>query len=202
MTCSVCAQDMAHERKRITTIETQQGRLAALRALDRLVIVALEADKNRFFARAARERANVEQLRENKRLGLQRDLKYLSENKLSLLRQTVYTPEQYAQQVDSLETQLVALEQEQERPAEEKLEAILRFSELIFLAQQSYEKAKPEQKRRLLLWVSSELVVAGREIAGVSANPGFQEMLASEDKVLSGSDGTRTRNFRRDRAVL
>ncbi len=141
-------------------------------------VAEIEAERPRFLSREAEEREQAAKMRDGKRQRARCDLDYLTENKLMLLRQAVYTVEQYAEEVERLEHKLAELEgRGAEDSAEQKMASVLKLSELVGLAQQSYKYASPEKKHRLFTWMATQLVVDGKNVVNINAKAGFRELL-------------------------
>lgn len=120
-------------------------------------------------------------LLEREQLRLERDLTYLRENKITLLREGAYGAGDFAAEVQRLEDARDAIIDKQEilasvAPAQ-MLETVLSFLELVNLAQQSYCQSSPQEKRMLATAVFLELHISDSRIAEVRAKDGFQEVL-------------------------
>lgn len=119
---------------------------------------------------------------------IERDLRYLEENKITLLREGVYSPEQFQHEERRLNGKLLDLAKGEESfrtSANDKLASITKFSELLKLAQQTYELSEAAEKRTLALAVFSELVFFERECAEIRAKSGFSKLL-NRSRFLSG----------------
>lgn len=143
--------------------------------------------------RAAERRASAAETRARERLRLERDLTYLSENKITLLREGVYIAAQLSFEVHRLEDEIVQLEAKGQQPAVSEavmLEAVLKFSELVRLAEQSYGYASASEKRTVATAAFLELVVHDGNVAQVRAKDGFKVLLDRPVVSLGRGSGT------------
>lgn len=165
----------------------------------------LEAKAPDFLGGKERQREERERDRERRRVETDRDLAYLSENRVTLLREGVYRPEEYRDEVLRLKTRIEEIRREQETEAvsdEKKLETILSLFELVKLAEESYLYATDTEKRLLMTSALFELVVQERNLANVRAKAGFAAMLKRHDAKFGGPRWTRTICLRNVNATL
>lgn len=164
-------------------------------AVDELVVSALakitideeRAEQIMELARQstrASESARAVKAAARKRVQLERDFEYLTKNKLSLLRDQVYSPLEYAAEVSRVSGELDTLAEQERKPVDtgEQAAKLLSLPELARLAQQCYELALPAEKREIFLWVFPELGIErakGQFSANVRAREGFQAFLDS-----------------------
>jgi hypothetical protein len=117
---------------------------------------------------------------DRKRLKLERDRAYLLDNKLTLLREGVYTAEAFRnelagveEQIDAIGTTIAPADLDLEQ---QKLASVLSFSELAKMAQTTYKSADETEKHEIAVKAIRELVVKDRILANVRAKEGFREL--------------------------
>jgi len=129
--------------------------------------------------REEQDQKSLDRDREHQRLA--QDREYLVKNKITFLREGVYTMETFTAAEAKLERDLAALEGASATTAvvnaERKLARLLSLSELALLAQQSLNHAKQRDRRELAISVVSELVLRGPSVAEVRAKSGFDVLL-------------------------
>lgn len=135
-----------------------------------------------------RQRQSLEARRER----INRDHQYLRENKITLLREGVYTMNDFAREEQKLEDELADVEAQEESPeepsADEMLETLLNFSELMKLAQVSYNLATPQEKHNIVLKAFSELTLKDGKLAGLRAREGLDALLNRGGVLSCGQD--------------
>lgn len=151
---------------------------------------------DKIAAKRESELADLE--RERKRI--YGDLDYLMKNKITLLRNGVSTPEEYAKDVARLEGELTNVRERMnvyQEAAHDMLQYILTFSELVKMASQYYEHALDTEKRELVTQVFSELVFYGGQYQ-FSPKDGFLALFSRHEQIkktdgvsvfLNGSGG-------------
>lgn len=193
-----CQQECKQKRPHIgeAAIDAMVEKMLGTIQLTDEEVAELEAARPTLVTGEALEREKALHLLDNRRVRAQRELKYLRENKLTLLTQAVYTPTQYSEEVARLEQELVAIEQQSAPvPMAERLAAVLTFSELVGLAQQSYKSLTPDRKRQMLLWVVSELTIDQGEISKISAKNAFRGRVDPLSVQLGRPCGMRLEHF-------
>lgn len=127
------------------------------------------------------EQVQRQQELERRQASITRDLTYLRQNKITLLRERVYAPDEYGREMARQEDELRKLQEEAEADKsiepEQMLEGLLQFTELAKLAQQSYKLATAREKHLLLTTAITELIIYDGNIAEVRAKDGFEELL-------------------------
>lgn len=129
--------------------------------------------------------------RERRRIRIQEDLEYLRDHKVTLLRSDAYSPEEYRQECERLESNLSEIERELELPADliaEIHHQAISTSELLKNARLWFDLALDKEKHGIVISVFSELVFKDRELAQVSLKKGFAALQKWRD-VLSCSQG-------------
>ena len=127
---------------------------------------------------------------------LAEDLRYLEDNKISLLRQNILDIKQYNQDKNTIEAKIEELDEEilkSKTDPEEMLSSVLNFSELMKNASLYYKNSLDSEKRELTVNVFSELIMTGRILANYKAKEGFDALLKRHD--ANGGSGTRIRTW-------
>ncbi len=109
-----------------------------------------------------------------------KDLDYLKENKVSLLREGAMAPAEWKKDRDDLLAELKEVDALCEAHTEteaEMLDYVLTFSELVKSASRLYKHATGQEKRRLAHLVFSELVLVDGKLASYSAKDEFSVLL-------------------------
>jgi len=131
--------------------------------------------------RRSDKRADKQKELEQQKVRAQRDLGYLEENKITLLREGAYTASAYAEEARRLEDELAGLDSQkvvaESVDGRQMLDTVLEFSELVRLAKTNYKNTLPDEKHHLLSISVSELVVIDGFLANFSAKAGFAAML-------------------------
>jgi len=140
-------------------------------ALNKLYFTDLQKEELEAFSGTHGDIALMEQLRQKEVEAKDRiiakakeDIAYLSENKLTLLKSGVYTPDDYLHEETRLKTQIEKLSHENKIQASigEAIEKVLELSELLKRAVFYYFLAKPAKKEQLISYVFSELSYDGK----------------------------------------
>ena len=141
----------------------------------------LRARAPREFARLETDQTEEREARTREQQRLRRDLSYLDENKITLLREGAYNAGEYHAEVERLRKRLAVVTQEQERSTaeivSERLNDVLGLTELLKMAELSYKDASPERRRDLVVALVTELVVVGGNIAKIGARDAFKPLL-------------------------
>jgi hypothetical protein len=101
---------------------------------------------------------------ERKKRKVREDLAYLRENKLPLLRSSVYTPESFLTEENKLNEELTKLGNEEnasDLAIHEVVKDIILLSELLKDAYVYYVYAKQEEKKEIIQKIFSELTLSG-----------------------------------------
>ncbi len=128
-------------------------------------------------------RAKAEQRRVKIRNALQeaaRDLKYLDENKVLLLRGGTMTPDEHLSRVGRLRAKEAKLQAELDVPdpeLEEIADGVGEFLELLNCAKSTYKTAPATIRRQLVEEVLLELRLEHGSVAEIRAKPGFDVLL-------------------------
>ena len=113
-----------------------------------------------------KRKKDIEQIDRKKRK-IREDLTYLRENKLSLLRSSVYSPENFLKEELELSKKLDELnnqEQASDTAIHEVIKDIVLLSELLKDAYLYYLCAKPDEKKEIILKIFSELTLSGETL--------------------------------------
>ena len=142
-----------------------------------------------------------------RRTRINKDLDYLKEHKVTLLREKAMTPAEWKEDSERLigELQEVdALLGAHTETEEEMLEYVLTFSELMKSAADLYEKATAQERRKLAHLVFSELTFTDGKLASYKAKPEF-EILLNRPKLQESEEekdiGSRGRDRTDDQCV-
>ena len=156
----------------------------------------LRARDPREFARLETDQTEEREARTREQQRLRRDLSYLDENKITLLREGAYNAGEYHAEVERLRKRLAVVTQEQERSTaeivSERLNDVLGLTELLKMAELSYKEASPERRRDLVIALVTELVVVGGNIAKIGARDAFKPLLDRPRDTPCGRRGIRT----------
>ena len=120
-----------------------------------------------------------------------KDLDYLKNNKMSLLREGAYSPLELREESERLIGQLKEVDAVMEaytESEEEMLDFVLSFSELVKRASLLYEVAYDIEKRKLVNMMLSELTLKDGKMASLKAQEDFEPIL-NRANVQSGSGG-------------
>ena len=160
-----CAKDCSNTKRCInsTFIESKVGSILhklyyteeELADIDRLIKTDLKNLE-------AKRQKDLEQIDREKRK-LREDLAYLRENKLSLLKTTVYSPESLLAEESRLNKELhdlSGMEQASDKAIDEVVKDLIILSELLKDAYLCYFFAKPDEKKRIIQTVFSELYLS------------------------------------------
>ncbi len=132
---------------------------------------------------------------EKQRQRINDDLKYLEQNKVTLLRTNVYTIEQFTNDHERLQSELKAVEEKlttQDVSTKEMLDTVISFSELIKDAKIYYKNALDNEKRDMATNVFTELFFKDGSLANYNAKEGYNALL-KRHRVKSGArQGIRT----------
>ncbi len=143
-------------------------------------VAQLEKAAPRELPRLEQQRHERTREQENKRVQLRRDLAYLNDNKISLLREGVYDGPEFSAEVRRLEKAIAEIADLRNAAGEvkpnEMLNEVFKFTELVNVARIGYKHSSGEEKRTFLLWAITELFVTGRNVANVSAREGFEDL--------------------------
>ena len=124
---------------------------------------------------------------ERKKKAIRADLKYLRDNKLSLLKAGVYSPEEWLQEQADKIAELEELQHEEqisERAMHDAMKEVVELSELLKNAVFYYEKANSDEKERIIRLVFSELTITEKALT-FQCTEGFQPL---EKRMLAFCD--------------
>ncbi len=157
----------------------------------------IEAGAKKGLSQIAKKRnAELDDLNDRKKKIL-KDLDYLKENKITLLREEAMNPAEWKLEADKLMDSLKEVDvrlNAQTETEEEMLSYVLNFSELMKSASALYKYATDAEKRKLAHLVFLELTFKEGKLASYKAKPEF-EILLNRPSVLNGSpDWIRTSN--------
>lgn len=161
--------------------------------IDDIVVEFLEQIKFTDSEMAEIEERATKELREShlKRINVLDDLQrqqkriheemhHLENDKLTLIRQNVITPEEYTQRTSDYKKELAVINEQMAtfREAEEEmLKTVLTFSELLKNANLYYKNALDVEKQEFALQVFSELVLGDSKVASYKAKEGYETLL-------------------------
>ena len=136
---------------------------------------------------------------EKQRQRITDDLRYLEQNKITLLRTNVYTIEQFMIDNERLQNELKQVEEKlssQNISAKEMLDTVISFSELVKEAKIYYKNALDSEKREMATNVFYELNFKDGIITNYNAKEGYSALLKRHSVNLRASRGNRTPIFR------
>ncbi len=142
---------------------------------------------------ATKRNAELDDLNDRKKKIL-KDLDYMKENKITLLREEAMNPAEWKLEADKLMDALKDVEvrlNAQVETEEEMLAYVLNFSELMKSASSLYKYATDAEKRKLAHLVFLELTFKDGKLASYEAKPEF-EILLNRPSVQNGSQRTMT----------
>lgn len=116
------------------------------------------------------------------------DLDYIIKNRITLLRTNSMTPESLKTEENKLNVQLTEINKKMAvyaEAAQEMLEYVMSFSELVKSARLYYKHALDSEKREMVAMMFTELVFHNGKLVKYSAKDGFDALLRRP--VLSGS---------------
>lgn len=153
---------------------------------------------------ASKRDAAVEDLHNRKKRVL-KDLDYLKQNKITLLREAAMSPAEFTSESQRLLVELeeiADLSKDQTETEREMLAYVLNFSELLKSASALYMYATDIEKRQLAHMIFSELTFVDGKVTTHTPKKEFELLLNRPRVVNGGADGTRTRDLPRDRRTL
>jgi len=128
-----------------------------------------DAEKAEINARAEADISFIEkqqqsqtEIAERKKKKLKEDLAYLQDNKLTLLKAGVYTPDSLVREEEKFNQQLLAIEAANAvcgTEIQEKVADLMKLSELLKRLYFYYEKANPHEKEKIVRILFSELTL-------------------------------------------
>ena len=133
------------------------------------------------MSRSTERRRAAQKVSEQQTLRIKRDLSYLRDNKITLLREGVYSAAQYTAEVRQLEEELARVgagrELNQSVSGQTMIETVFEFLELVKLAKEAYKYASNAEKHHLMTIAFPELTFHHGILAKVRAKEGFQALL-------------------------
>lgn len=171
-----CDRSCPNRRKSVNfnMVSGEVGKLLSRLALTDVELAQLDAAAVR-----PRLRSNVEAQREEdgrRRSKLREDLRYLEDQRLTLLRTGVFTPETLTAEEHRLRSALVKLDEPSEQaevPLEKSIAATVEVSELLKYAAELYNTAKPPRQEQIARKVFSELTL-DENTSDFSCVPGLE----------------------------
>ena len=149
-----------------------------------------------YFAEASQKRNDTGRIFEKQRNRLMRDLQYLEDNKIDLLRERAFTPADIAKEMGRLRVELKDIKSKAtdliEVDEQTKFETVMSFSELIISAKSALKNADRQKTRHLFTTLFTELVLDNGIVASYSAKPGIEKLLKRPSAKLSALGGSRT----------
>lgn len=181
----------------------------AEKMLDEVVISILEKvhlteeEKRQLKNQAPKEFAATSCRQEEKRgeiekqlARLRKDLSYFEENKITLIREGVYSPQEYSWELQKIRLKLEDINRKKIEFTSSNypnmLNSLFNFSELVKTAKLSYKATPEEEKHSVLLSFISELKISienGKEVTEVSPKGGCARLFERH----SFPDGTASR---------
>lgn len=155
--------------------------------------------KNELYNTVEKKRQFETGTLEKQRQRINDDLKYLEQNKVTLLRTNVYTIEQFTIDHERLQNELKDVNEKmsaQNISAQEMLDTVISFSELIKEAKLWYKKGLDSEKREVATNVFYELNFKSGNLANYNAKEGCAALLKRHSVNLRASKGNRTPIFR------
>jgi len=125
--------------------------------------VYLGTEISLFEERRAEEIKQIERKKRKKR----EDLKYLRSNKLSFLRTEVYTPEDYANEEDKLNNELIELQGQEEisdQAMHDTMKEVIKISELLKRVTEYYGFGNTNEKEYIINILFSELFISDKTL--------------------------------------
>lgn len=132
---------------------------------------------------------------ENQRRRIYADLDYLKKNKITLLRNSAMSIEDFFQDIQRSEQELEVVHAKMNAYKEaesEMLKYILIFSELAKRAKQYYKYALDSEKQEMCVDVFSELCLYNGKIVAIKAKQGYQALFKRHNLNIGGPGGIRT----------
>ena len=140
----------------------------------------IEAGAKKGLQGIAKKRDKETEDLHRKRQRIHKDLDYLRNSKISLLREKTMSPSEWREEAEKLTGELKevdALLEAQTETEEEMLEYVLNFSELMKSASSLYKDATSQEKRKLAHLVFSELTLFDGTVISYRAKPEFAILL-------------------------
>lgn len=161
-----CKDDCPNQNKNFNSdfLETKVGALIESFHLTDEELIKIDAQAGTDLVLFEEKRYKKLSDIERKKKRIREDLAYLRDNKLTLLKATVYTPESYHEEERNLTANLDLLKDEEDISdiaLAEVVKDIRKLSELLKLLYPAYENAMREEKEEILRKVFSELSFDG-----------------------------------------
>lgn len=202
---SRCAADCHNKRKSTNLLFIQNTVGTIIRSLpfsdEELASIDERTDSD--VANLDKERKAKAARTERRIATLRSDLTYLEDNRLSLLKSGVYTPEQLIAEQDRLNKEIGEKGSEEivdDASLSEMIDDTVKLSELVKSVAEYYEKGKSDIKERIARIIISELRVAGntfdyiaetafaplkaRSVLTSAQNHMYSELLGSHDQMI------------------
>jgi DNA invertase Pin-like site-specific DNA recombinase len=183
---SNCLADCGNSKR---TISGDQLDDLFIDTLDRIALS--EEEKAQLEKAIIKELIHAPQIVEEKRLAienklakLRRDLEYMQKNKLTLIREAVYTPQEYSWEMEELRRRLQNINQQKSELSDsdypKMLSGLFNFTELVKTAKNSYKLFPEAKKKEVFLSFITELKIAdgkNPKAAVISAKEGCEKLL-------------------------
>ncbi len=151
--------------------------------------------KNELYEVVEQKRQSETGTLEKQRQRINDDLKYLEQNKITLLRTNVYSIEQFTIDHERLQNEMKTVNEKisaQNVSAQEMLDTVISFSELVKEAKASYKFALDSEKREMATNVFIELNFKDGIIANYNAKEGYGALLKRHSVNLGAARENRT----------
>ena len=174
-----CASaDCPNQRKNINLayLDAEVAKLIGNLYLTERDLHEINARANRNIARMKKNREKERVHNERRKKKLREELKYLDDNRLTLLKAGVFDPEKYVAEETRLKSELAQMQEEEQVSEDDEREikdSIATLSELLENAVVCHELAKPSQKEEITDLVFSELFLSGNTL-NYKCQIGFQ----------------------------
>lgn len=168
-------------------------------------ILEIESGAKSGLGKAAKERDKALHDLATRKTRINRDLDYLKENKVSLLREKTYTPSDFSTEYQKLVGELKeidALHGAHTETEEEMLDFVLMVSEVVKNASRLYKYATSQEKREIAHMLLSELVLVDGKMASYKAKDEFVPLLERHSVQIGSSGWDRTNDLGVNSALL
>ncbi|MFZ2621106.1 MAG: recombinase family protein [Minisyncoccia bacterium] len=126
----------------------------------------------------------------NKHREVSKNIEFLTENRITLMRTKAMVPEDIVAEETRLNGSRIAIEEEIKvygESAQDMLKFVITFSELIKNASIYFDHALDSEKREIVTLIFSEIVIKDRKLLKYSLKEGFEALVGR--KRVSGGDG-------------
>ncbi len=164
-----CARDCVNTRRsfNLSFIEEKIGECIATLSFtkDELEEINVRADTD-IAVLEERRHSDLEHM-ERRKKKIRGDLKYMHENRLTLLKAGVYDPDSFVREEIRLNAQLTKLQQDEQVSDEamhETMKDVIRLSELVKKANLYYYSSESDEKQKVIDLMFSELMMSGNTL--------------------------------------